>query len=133
MSDAPIRSHPATTEYRENHERTFGERQPGQRGRWVWDARQGKLVRADEYQPEPQALNAPILTDRFMEGHRTLEGEDIGSRRKRLEYMKRNGLVDANDFSNAYFERQRAAKERETKAERKQAVVEAYKQHGGRF
>ena len=40
-----------------------------------------------------------VLTDLYMDGQATVEGIDIGSRRKRREYMKRTGSLDASDFS----------------------------------
>lgn len=41
----------------------------------------------------------PLYTDRFMEGHHTVDGVDIGSRAKRRDYMRANGLADYSDFT----------------------------------
>jgi hypothetical protein len=54
--------------------------------------------RLHEYAPPEEtqtqmAIHAPILVDRYMEGTRTVEGIDIGSRRKRREYMKQTGVA----------------------------------------
>ena len=83
-------------EFERGYERIFGDREP-QRGRFVWDTEQGKLVPADEYRPPDRALDAPIMCDRFYEGVTATDGTDIGSRRKRRQYMRDNGLVDADD------------------------------------
>lgn len=107
----------ANTEgFREGYERVFGNRKP-QRGRWVWDAKQGRLVDADAYGPEPLALNAPILADRIHEGTVSpIDGSDIGSRRKRREHMRAHGVEDATDITPAFRERQ--AKQREAQESR---------------
>lgn len=104
---ADAKTMPGTAEFREGYERVFGDRKP-QRGRWVWDKAQGKLVPADEYVPPPEeARAAPIMVDRFMEGAQAQDGTDIGSRRKRREYLQREGLTDANDYSPGYAEKVR--------------------------
>ena len=91
-----------TEEFERGYERTFGADRKPQRGRYVWDEAQGRLVNADEYTPPPSALSAPVMVDRFMEGVCTTEGIDIGSRRKRREYMKTNNLADADDFKGVW-------------------------------
>jgi len=48
---------------------------------------------------EKRATDAPILMDRFYENTAAPDGTDIGSRRKHREYMKRNNLTIASDFS----------------------------------
>ena len=50
-----------------------------------------------------------LITDRWREGSRATDGEDIGTRAKEREYMHRNGLAHAADFSNTW---QQAAKQR---------------------
>ena len=77
---------------------------------------------AEEYQAPERALNAPIMVDRFYEGTKTVEGEDIGSRRKRAEYMRRNGLADGNDYSPGWYERKRAETKREADKARREKV-----------
>lgn len=64
----------------------------------------------DGYVSERQALHSPFMVDRYMEGVVAQDGTDIGSRRKRREYMKMNGLADADDFKGTW---ERAAKDRE--------------------
>jgi hypothetical protein len=115
---------PGTAEFRDGFDRIFGERKP-QRGRWVWDEAQQKLVPADEYVPPAAAKNAPIMLDRFMEGAApATDGTDISSRKKRNEYMRRNGAADKSDYGPGYSERVREARARETSEKTKRTVAE---------
>lgn len=110
-----IQSQASTDEYRESHDRTFPTYERGQRGRWIWDASVGKLVRAEDYVPPTRALDAPIITDRIHEGTTFDEGNrvvDIGSRSKRREFMKRTGLEDSGDVSKSWLENQKRERER---------------------
>lgn len=111
-----IRTHPVTREYEQGHERAFGERKPTRRGRFV--CRPGH-PRADELGmvhvddlgnwDGDKDERVPVLTDRYMEGVRSTDGVDIGSRSKRRDYMQANGLVDSSDLKGEF---ERAAKER---------------------
>jgi hypothetical protein len=87
-----------TKEFDENHERIFGSGKKPTRGRWVWHPKRGEMVPADEYVPEHEVASVPVLTDRHHENTSTVDGQDIGSRAKRREYMKRTGLAEADDF-----------------------------------
>lgn len=109
----PVVSQASTDAYREGYDRHFGPDHKPQRGKWVWDARQGKLVDASDYVPEPRAIDGTIMCDRFMEGAHTPTGEDIGSRQKRKRYMEENGVADYDDFKGA---REARAKEQAAKA-----------------
>lgn len=93
-----------TDQSRANYAETFGHDgpAPGSRGRWVWDAKQNRLVRAEEYVPEHRDERQPLYTDRHHEGTVATDGTDIGSRAKRREYMKRNGLAEADDFKGVW-------------------------------
>lgn len=51
----------------------------------------------------------PLFTDRHMEGDRATDGTDIGSRAKRRDYMRANGLADASDYTQTH---QKKAQER---------------------
>lgn len=108
-----IVSQAQTKEYDDNYERIFGVKKPT-RGKFVYDKKLGKCVPIEEYVPEQEegsyAIHAGIMVDRYMEGVAATDGTDIGSRRKRREYMKVNNLADADDFKNTW-EQQR--KERE--------------------
>lgn len=107
-----IQSQAATPEYRENHERIFGERK-AVRGRWIWSDKEQRLVSAEEYVPEKRAIDGTIMCDRFMEGHVATDGTDIGSRQKRKAFMQANDLVDYDDCKGL---REAKAKEREARA-----------------
>ena len=123
-----IVSQAATDEFREGHERVFGERQSGQRGRWIYDAELGRLVRAEDYRPPAQALNAPIIADRIHEGTTIHDGErvvDIGSRQKRRDFMRRTGLEDAGDASRSYLAGQRREQERAVERSTERAFDQA--------
>ena len=104
----------ANTEgFRDGYDRTFGDKK-AVRGKWVWDESQQKLVDASEYVPPSRAIDGTIMCDRFMEGERTADGVDIGSRAKRKRYMEERGLADYDDFKGAREKRDReqAAKAR---------------------
>lgn len=105
---------PGTPEFRDGYDRIFGDRKPV-RGTFVYDKRLGRCVPIEEYQPEetPEARCAPIMVDRFMEGAQATDGTDIGSRRKRREYMKREGVTDKSDYRPDWGERVRKAREQE--------------------
>ena len=57
-----------------------------------------------EVTPDYERYDAkqPVFTDRHHEGQRAPDGTDIGSRRKRAEYMRLNGLADADDFKGSW-------------------------------
>lgn len=98
VAGQPIQTGALTKEYEDGFARTFGERKP-QRGRWVWDKRKGEMVPAEEYVPEePDDKRVMLVTDRHLEGMRATDGTDIGSYRKRDEYLKAHGLTHADDF-----------------------------------
>lgn len=113
VAGEPIVSQAGTDAYRDGYERAFGSGRV-QKGRWVWDDARKEMVRAEDYVPEPLALNAPIIADRIHEGTRSpIDGADIGSRAKRRQHMKAHGVEDATDASPAYMERRRQDNERE--------------------
>jgi hypothetical protein len=90
---------PVTKEYAEGHARIFKNkrRQPG---RYVWDSEKSRMVPLSEYVVKDSNYHAKpmVFTDRYMEGLVTYDTkEDIGTRRKRKEYMERHGLVDPQD------------------------------------
>jgi hypothetical protein len=103
-----------------------------EKGRFVWDEAQKKLVRAEDYAPPSRALDGTIMVDRFYEGQRALDGTDIGSRRKYNDYLRARGLTNAGDFSPGYYERVRQEKASEEKRERRADVIEAYRRSHGR-
>jgi hypothetical protein len=70
------------------------------------------------------AISAPIMVDRFMEGAVATDGTDIGSRRKRKDYMRATGAADRSDYGPGYGERVRAARERAVSESTKQTLAE---------
>lgn len=108
-----IVSQASTEAFREGHERTFGERKPGQRGRWIWDAEAGRLVRAEDYEPPPAKCGTEVMSGRCHEGLVAPDGTDISTRAKRKAWMNATGCADYDDFKGA---RERRAKEQEARA-----------------
>jgi hypothetical protein len=109
-----IQSQAATEEYRENHDRIFGDRKPC-RGKWVMTP-EGLVPVEDYVPPDAEAKFAPIIADRIREGQTFHDGDrvvDIGSRRKLRDYLKSSGLAEASDYGPGWGERQKAKIERE--------------------
>jgi hypothetical protein len=111
-----IKSRTVTPEYAEGHSRTFGTsteeiKQP-KRTRYVYRNGVAVEVGTDWVEPEAEApAKLNVVTDLYMDGVRTADtGEDIGSRAKRREYMKREGLSDMSDWKDTWAA---AAKKRE--------------------
>lgn len=127
---ADSKTMPVTQEYEDGFKRTFGDRKP-QRGRWVADPETGKLIPAEQYVPKSVSKRVPVVTDRYYEGTRALDANrtDIGSRRKRTEYMKRRGLIDQADFTPQYIAREREHKQRQHEKNIEKAVIEAVMRH----
>jgi hypothetical protein len=96
VAGQPIKTGDLTPEYEDNHARIFGTRKPV-RGRWVWDEASGQMVEASEYRPASTG-RLEISMDRHYENTGTLDGVDIGSRRKRETFMRDRGLADPRDF-----------------------------------
>lgn len=125
--ETPV-SKAATDEYRDEHDRIFGERKTGSRGTWVWDSVQGRLVRAEDYEPPDMAVNAPIIADRIHEGTVVDTGNglrDIGSRRRRREYMREAGVADRGDYGPEWGKRKEAERERTLDRKTRDAVEQA--------
>jgi hypothetical protein len=97
--------------YRENYDRMHGAEHKPTRGKWVWDTERNELVPAHEYRaPQPESdVHTQISMDRHYENTGATDGTDIGSRRKRNEYMRRHGLADASDYRETW---QQAEKKR---------------------
>lgn len=68
--------------------------------RFVYRTNAEGQVESFEVTPDYQrfAERAPLFGDSYMDGDHALDGADIGSRRKRREYMQARGLADASDF-----------------------------------
>lgn len=118
----PVVSQAQTKAFDEGYERTFS-KDRGERGRFVYDERQKKLVRAEDYVPPSRAIDAPIMAGRFYEGSFVPGSEeDIGSRRKHREFLKRTGWVPASDCAPDWFDRKRAAMKREANKRRHETL-----------
>lgn len=53
-------------------------------------------------EPVSLATNAPILSGRFYENTKAMDGTDIGSRKKHRDYMKATGLAMAGDYQQTW-------------------------------
>lgn len=126
-----VHSQAATEDFRKGYDAAFGADKKPQRGKWVYDERQQKLVPADEYVPPHSEDDAAfhVVSDRYMEGVHATDGTDIGSRAKRRAYMQENGLADYDDFSPAYREGVKKDFERQQDRERHQALKRAIYEH----
>jgi hypothetical protein len=107
-------SQAATDASRAGHERTFGEKKPGQRGLWVYDERLKTCVRAEDYVPPPSKCGTTIVTGRCHEGEKAPDGTDIGTPAKRRAWMKAESIGDYDDFKSA-----RARRSKELEARRR--------------
>lgn len=99
-----------------------------EKGRFIWDKAQEKLVRAEDYVPPSEALSAPIMVDRFYEGLKSPDGVDIGSRGKYRDYLKATGLAPGSDFSQGWYENRRKEMAREEATQRKSDIIAAFKE-----
>jgi hypothetical protein len=94
---------------------------------------------------ETHAVNAPVLSGRFYENQKMLDGTDVGSRKKYHNYLDARGLAPVSDFKQTWSDAEkRRAKfyteggdEREHKARREivgrawyDHVVQGRKRHG---
>lgn len=81
------------------------------RRRFLYTSGGRPLPEPVEVTPDYEAhdIRPPLFTDRHHEGTRAPDGTDIGSRRKRREYMHANGLADASDYAGTW---QRAQQQR---------------------
>lgn len=101
------------------------------RRRYRFDPNLGALVEiTDDWEPTPRT---PVVTDLYMDGQRSTDGADIGSRKKRREYMRANNLADASDFKETWA---KAARERAKyfkgdfdHARRKEQIARAIYEH----
>lgn len=110
VAGQPIKTGELTKEYEDGHARIFGDRKPV-RGRFVWDAELGEMVEVGgDWEPTDRP-GAPRRSEAEIYGNDVAQdGSDISSRRKRAEYMKREGVADASDYTNTWA---KAKKERE--------------------
>jgi len=77
---------------------------------YVWDdATQSLREVGTDFDVTPRNLPAPV-TDLYMDGTRTADGIDIGSRKKRRDYMRAAGVADVSDYTETWA---KAEKQRE--------------------
>jgi hypothetical protein len=98
--------------------------------KWVYrpghpDASPNGFVEITAAATEARAVDAPILTGRFYENTKAIDGADIGSRRKHQTYMKDRGLAPTNDFSPQFYESQKKAERLADTKDRREAIARA--------
>lgn len=99
--------------------------------RYRWDAESASLVElSSDWTDAPRGTGAPV-SDLYMDGTRTVEGIDIGSRAKRRAYMKAAGVADLDDFKETWAKaaKERAAIARGEDSTRREAIARALYQH----
>jgi hypothetical protein len=72
------------------------------RRKFIYDKLTKEMVEVPvNYEPELRQ-DGSLWNDRHYENLRATDGTDISSRSKHREYMKRNGLTTADDFTNQW-------------------------------
>jgi hypothetical protein len=86
--------------------------------KWVYKpghpkANESGFVSMADYQAEPveYALHANIMVDRFYEGTKGPEGEDLGSRRKHRAFMREKGLTTMDDYKQTWAKSEQERRE----------------------
>lgn len=82
------------------------------RKRYRYDPETGEMVEittGDSAPGKKGALNhmGGLWGDRHYDGLRATDGEDISSRKKHREYMRRKGLTTADDYKSSWAKAQR--------------------------
>ena len=96
--------------------------------RYRWDPMLKALVEIGaEWTPTSRQVARADVS--YMDGLKTIDGIDISSKRKRREYMKAANVVDTSDYSEAYLEGQKKAREREDASNRREVLERAWYQH----
>jgi hypothetical protein len=138
VAGQPITTGAQTKEYDEGFERTFGERKPT-RGRFVYTQGGTPLPAPIEIGADfvnPGSERVPVTSDLYMDGVAATDGVDIGSRKKRREYMKINNLADADDFkgewAKAQSERESFRSGTQRDPERRESIARALYTQGKR-
>lgn len=102
--------------------------------RYRWDEKSKSLVEiSSDWTPAPRVY---VQTDAAYEGARSSEGEDISTRKRHRNYMKRRGLAMAADFEKTWSdsERRRATFWEDQRGDRKADIARTveYLAEGGR-
>lgn len=126
VAGQPIQTGATSDEYREAHDRIFGKDRKPQRGRYVFVEELGKCVPVGEdWSDTPRRAQVP--TEEIVYGNaKATDGTPINSRKKHREYLKRNGLAMANDFSEGYRERVKKSREEKDSKHLRETVERAF-------
>lgn len=117
--------------YEDNYGKVFEEK-PIERGSWVWDSAQGKLVPKGEYCRGESSSDAPAVLGDIDAFVSPVDGSIIDDRGKLREHNKRHGVTNVADYGPDYFERkgkekynQMTGRTREAKEARVDAIKRA--------
>lgn len=132
VAGQPIKTGAQTREYDEGHERIFGKDRTPTRGRFVYsEEHHGMIQVGSDWEPTDRA-GAPRKSEAEIYGNDVAQdGSDISSKKRRRDYMKREGVADTSDFTGGYWEKK--VKERvearspNPKESTRQAVAEAWR------
>jgi hypothetical protein len=72
------------------------------RRKFIYDKETKEMVEVSVTYEPPSRQDGSLWNDRHYDGMRATDGTDISSRTKHREYMKRNGLTTADDFTNQW-------------------------------
>lgn len=119
-----------TKEFDEGYERVFGAVRKPCRGRFVY--RDGQAVNVDEDWTDAERRAQTSTEELTYGGAVATDGTPINSRKKHAEYLKREGLCMAGDFSDNWRANYHASEDRkETKQLREIVDRSVHKVFGG--
>ena len=72
------------------------------RRKFIYDKVTKEMVEVSVTYEAPSRTDGALWNDRHYDGLKATDGTDISSRTKHREYMKRNGLTTADDFTNQW-------------------------------
>ncbi len=127
VAGKPIKTGDASKEFDEGFDRTFGAR-VRTRGRFTYTQDGQPLaepvqVGEDFTGAERRAQNS---TEELVYGNtKALDGTPINTRKRHREYLQRNGLAMASDYSPEYQEREAKSKELKDDKQRRETVERA--------
>jgi hypothetical protein len=129
VAGQPITTGAQTKEFDEGYERIFGTDRKPIRGRFVYCPERGECVEVGADWTDTER-RAQTITEELVYGKiQSTDGEDLSSRKKHREYMKRNGVTLASDYSDEYRQRAESRKEMQESKTVREAVERAWHNH----
>ena len=100
-----LRSRALSDQGKENYDKIFGNKKP-QKGSWVWDSSQGKLVEKFSHKPESKQTHH-IFVDNMEAYESPITGEVVKNRRQRDIVLKQSGSRPYEGFKTESQEAER--------------------------